>query len=279
MDTDIGADAGTSFFPLERVALNMSAEPEAEDGVALGDLIMEPWEIEPWGSAAPLASMPMSAYASKSGHERQVSDSSPCQCLRRLVILVDEIESIGDRNGLESLDGALASHKEALGCGAKMLSCLDCTGRIENMIILTLMVYKLVRMCSNFAEVCFAGHRCESSTGTHKIFEKPPLLSLQCHPNTRRQEPAQPELNRSANTISRMYSIDSSDEYLFIMAGILRFQLLQLSNLTGQLRRVSAPLASDTISRRLAACNEAVEDMLSKAGLTPPDASEGAETI
>lgn len=81
--------------------------------------------MEQWASTAPTMSMPSSEYLSKYGHERQLSDSSPCQCLRRLVILVDEIESIADRNGLESLHSALAAHKEALGCGAKMLNCPD----------------------------------------------------------------------------------------------------------------------------------------------------------
>ncbi|KAI1158637.1 hypothetical protein F5B18DRAFT_69941 [Nemania serpens] len=153
------------------------------------------------------------------------------------------------------------------------------------MIILALMVYKLVRMCSHVAEVCFAGLRVsdgEISTGKHKIHETTPLLSLQCHPNTNNtnaQGLAQPEFNRSANTTSRVYSIDSSDEYFFIIARILRFQLLQLSNLIRRLRSVATPLASDTISRRLTACDKAIEDMLSKAGLATPEASGRAETI
>jgi hypothetical protein len=283
MDMDLDAGTGTLFGPSEDMTLNISAGLGAEDGVALGDLVMEPWQIGPWVSEASTnisMSTPTSGYAPKSGHERHVSDGSQCQCLRRIVILVDEIVSIVDRDGLQSLDSALAAQKEALGCGARMLECLDCTRRVENMIILALMVDKLVRMCTHVSEACCAGLRAiggKSSTDKHKIVGMAPLLSLQCHTNTNRQGPAHQELDRGANPTTRVYSVDSSDEYFFVMAGILRFQLLELSNLSRQLGRAAAPLASDTISQRLAACNEVVDDMLNKAGLASSEASKGED--
>lgn len=41
-DMDMDVDPGTSFGPSEEIALNLPARSEAEDGVALGDQIMEP---------------------------------------------------------------------------------------------------------------------------------------------------------------------------------------------------------------------------------------------
>lgn len=266
MDTDMHTNTGTLFSPSEETALDISARFGTEDGAP--------------GSTTPPNSMSthtsVSGYVSKLGPERHVLDSSPCQCLHRLVILVDEIESIVDRNGIKSLDGALAAHKEALGCGAQMLDCLACTSRVENMIILTLMVDKLVSMCSHVAKVCCMGlqaHGGESSTGSDNTPETTPLLSLQSHTNTDRHRLSYQELDRGPTTTTRVYSIDSSDEYLFIVAGILRFQLQQLYNLARKLQEVSAPFASDTMSRRLGKCNEAVQDMLRKAGLIPSKVS------
>ncbi|KAI0533244.1 hypothetical protein GGR58DRAFT_506571 [Xylaria digitata] len=283
MDIDMGTDVSTSFEKPKEVALHIPTDLGIEDDVTWGDLVMEPWVLEPQVPVTPAdiyASTCTSEHALESVNEKNVSDSNTCQCLHRVVILVDEIESIVDRNGLESLDGALAAHKEALGCGFKMLDCLTCTSRVENMIILTLMVDKLVRMCGYISEACCTGLRVggsECKTGSGKALEATPLLSLQNHTSTNDHGLDYRELSQPANSTTRVYSIDSPNEYLFMVAGILRFQLQELFNLTRQLREVSVPLASDTMSRRLAACNEAVKEMLRKEGLTPFEATEGME--
>ncbi|KAJ2986552.1 hypothetical protein NUW58_g4971 [Xylaria curta] len=259
-ELDVTAD-GSFSLEKDRVP-NITTGLETEEALMFDVLVTTPWEEL--------------GYASNTAHERQSSDSESCQCLHRLVVLVDEIESIVHRNHLGSLDSALAANKEALGCGAQMLNCIDCIRRVENMIILVLAVDKAVRMCSRVAEVCYAGLptcRGGSSTKKHTTLETPLLLSLQTqlqstgNDNTD-QNYIRQDLDGNNNPSMRVYSIDTSDEYFFIIAGILRFQLLQLSSLTTQFRRVTAPLASETINQRLAACAGAVEDMLSKAGLS-----------
>lgn len=265
MSIDLDADTTNSFNQ------EISTDLVPMHGVTLGDLaVMEQWTGEAWSSTTP--SFPTSASGFPSCHERKLSDSDSCQCLRRLVILVDAIESIAHKNDLKSLDSALAAHKEAIGCGIEMIDCTACTGRVENMIILTLMVDKLVHICSQLAEACCAelGGR---SPGT-----RTPRLSLRNNTEVTNDNLSRQGPEMGVNSHSRVYSINSPVEYFFVMAGILRFQLLELFNLTQQLQVVVTPLASDTIGQRLKTCSEAVKDLLHRAGLTPPEVPDGTDT-
>ncbi|KAK5637279.1 hypothetical protein RRF57_012992 [Xylaria bambusicola] len=263
MNIDLDADTTNSF------SQEISTDLGPMHGVTLGDLVQ--WTGEPWSSTTTSLPTPVSEYPSC--YERKLSDSNPCQCLRRLVILVDEIESIAHRNILSSPDSALAAQKEAIGCGTKMIDCTACTSRVENMIILTLMVDKLVQICSQLAEACCAELRNRPS-GT-----KTPRLLLQSNTEVTNDNLGHQVPEMEANSSSRVYNINSSVEYFFVMAGILRFQLLELFNLTQQLQIVVAPLASDTIGQRLKTCSEAVRDLMNRAGLTPPGVPEGTGTL
>ncbi|KAK3934354.1 hypothetical protein QBC46DRAFT_325213 [Diplogelasinospora grovesii] len=262
---------------------------------------VDPWEADAWVSAS-LHVSPVAGSASMSTtlgtaaassttnpgagtmtKPRRVppddSDVAQCRCLRRLVVLVDEIESIVDGHGLTPLDGAMAAHKEALGRGAAMLQCAACTGRFENMMILSLLVDKLVRVCRRVAEACAAGLGGESSSsassssgGDSKTApDAAPRLSLRGRGGTGPDTPVPPGRH---GPDGRVYSVDAPDEYLFVVAGLLRFQLLQLFDLTQQLRQVAACAASDPMSRRLGACGEAVRDMLREAGLAPAEEND-----
>ncbi|KAI1811315.1 hypothetical protein GGS20DRAFT_588668 [Poronia punctata] len=200
-------------------------------------------------------------------------DGAACWCLRRLVVLVDEIESIVDGHDLMSLDGAMAAHKEALGRGAAMLQCAACTSRAENMMILAILVDKLVRVCRRVGEACAMGlnsngeRSMSRSSSTSDL--RPgssgtaPWLLLRGPPDT----PAPGE-------DGRVYNVDAPDEYLFVVAGLLRFQLLQLYDLTQQLRHVAACTSSGPMSRRLGVCSKALREMLREAGLEPSGENE-----
>ncbi|KAI0514716.1 hypothetical protein F5B22DRAFT_610507 [Xylaria bambusicola] len=263
MNIDLDADTTNSFNQ------EISTDLIPMHGVTLGDLVQ--WTGEPWSSTTPSLPTPVSEFPSC--YEGKLSDGNPCQCLRRLVILVDEIESIAHRNILNSPDRALAAQKEAIGCGTEMMDCTACTSRVENMIILTLMVDKLVQTCNQLAEACCAELK-NKPPGT-----KTPRLSLQSNTEVASHSLGHGGPEMEPNSPSRVYSINSSVEYFFVMAGILRFQLLELFNLTQQLQIVVAPLASDTIGQRLKMCTEAVKDLLNRAGLTPLEAPEGTGTL
>ncbi|KAI3337516.1 hypothetical protein HD806DRAFT_42704 [Xylariaceae sp. AK1471] len=280
LDMDIDADGGTASSQWRESAPDVPAELEAEDDVTLA--VTEIPGMKPCEFTGVFASTPTvtPGHAPKTSHDRQMLESGGlCGCLTQVVHLVEEIDALVERDGLKSLDGALAAHKEALGCGAKMLRCRVCAGRLENMIMLALMVDKLVRMCKDVSEACCTGLRkMGGAVDTNVITSndiKPsgemPLLTLQSHNDTDNQQWGG-GTTTTPSTNTRVYSVDSSAEYLFVVAGILRFQLLQLFNLTQQLRGVTAPLASDRIRQRITAGSEAVMAMMCKAGLTPGEA-------
>lgn len=286
MDTDGETVSGQWQGPNLDVTMGL----EAEDDITLA--MKQSQARMPCAFAGAYASPPTttSGHAPKTNHERPRSESGGlCGCLVQVVHLVEEIDSLVETDGLKSLDSALAAHKEALGCGTKMLRCQDCTGRTENLIMLTLMVDKLVRMCKDVSEACCAGLRTTSGTvdtnvniiTSHDIQTSRdiPLLTLQNHnDNDSQQQKGGRGAGSAGGTTTpsskdtRVYSVDSSAEYLFVVAGILRFQLLQLFNLTEQLRRVTAPLVSDRISQRIKSCSEAIMEMMYKAGFTPCEA-------
>ncbi|KAI0187179.1 hypothetical protein EV127DRAFT_513846 [Xylaria flabelliformis] len=262
LDMDIDADGGTASGQWKDSAPDVLAGLEAEDDVAYTGVLASTPTVTP-------------GHAFRASHERQMPESGGlCGCLTQVVHLVEEIDALVERDGLESLDGALAAHKEALGCGATMLRCRVCTGRLENMIMLALMVDKLVRICKDVSEACCVGLQ---KMGGAVDTEIPPLLTLQRHKDTDNQQPGRRANTTNPSTNTRVYSVDSSAEYFFVVAGILRFQLLQLFNLTQQLRGVTAPLSSDRISQRITAGSEAVMDMMCKAGLTLQDADAAAD--
>ncbi|KAI0859276.1 hypothetical protein F4860DRAFT_515922 [Xylaria cubensis] len=255
LDMDIDADGGIMSGQWKESAPDVLTGLEAEDDVTYTGALASTATVTP-------------GHALRTSHERQMPESGGlCGCLAQVVNLVEEIDALVERDRLESLDGALAAHKEALGCGATMLRCRVCTGRLENMIMLALMVDKLVRMCKDVSEACCAGLR---KMGGAVEMEVPPLLTLQRHNDTDNHQWGS-SATTSPSTNTRIYSVDSSAEYFFVVAGILRFQLLQLFNLTQQLRGVTAPLSSDRISQRITAGSEAVIAMMCKAGLTLQD--------
>ncbi|KAK9426643.1 putative Zn(2)-C6 fungal-type domain-containing protein [Seiridium unicorne] len=153
-------------------------------------------------------------------------DGSTCQCLHSLVILVDELESVVD-NGITSLDGALATHKEALSYGVKMTGCAGCTARVENMTILTFMIHKLARICRYIADAC--AFTAISPRRQSAVMDRGGSRQL-IHPHA------------MSNVGVGVYHVDSSDEYAAI--------------------GIAERLQSDTMSRRLAACEEATTGIL-----------------
>ncbi|KAI0976516.1 hypothetical protein F4678DRAFT_417420 [Xylaria arbuscula] len=286
LDIEMDAD-GSSSGQWKDADLNTSAGLDIGDHFTLATMGCEDMKLYGCGDPSTSTLALISGHTPKLSHERQTSDSSNslCECLSRVVHLVDEIDTLVERDGVKSLDGALAAHKEALACGADMLDCIACTGRLENMIMLALMVDKLVRMCKHVAEACCTGLRgtggeTDAASEDDHPPETSPLLTLQRHTDISKQYRARGSAIVST-VASRVYSVDSSREYLFVVAGILRFQLQQLFHLTLQLQKVAAPLASDRISQRITACHESVRDMLGKAGFIPCEAApevSGPET-
>ncbi|KAI8623284.1 hypothetical protein F5Y19DRAFT_493132 [Xylariaceae sp. FL1651] len=81
--------------------------------------------------------------------ERHWFDShtrEPCQCLQRVVFLLEEIDFVPtDTNGTE-LGPWLSRHKEALRCSEALLLCPYCQAKPENMTILTFLTDCMIAM-------------------------------------------------------------------------------------------------------------------------------------
>ncbi|KAK4108604.1 hypothetical protein N656DRAFT_832267 [Canariomyces notabilis] len=78
----------------------------------------------------------------------------PCQCLQRVVFLIDELETVQDTAAAQ-LDAGLASHREALRYGEAMMLCGHCTSRPENMTILTFLTDRLAGLCERIVNGYF----------------------------------------------------------------------------------------------------------------------------
>ncbi|KFY24020.1 hypothetical protein V491_02326 [Pseudogymnoascus sp. VKM F-3775] len=79
-----------------------------------------------------------------------IISQSTCDCSKRIIFLIDELESrltCGAVQELDDLDSALSSHKEALGYGKGLLSCSRCSAQHENKILLSLLANQLVMLC------------------------------------------------------------------------------------------------------------------------------------
>ncbi|KAI0532404.1 hypothetical protein GGR58DRAFT_180921 [Xylaria digitata] len=89
-----------------------------------------------------------SRAASSTGLTSSSSSSSPplplepCSCLQHVAFLVHELETART----ESLDGQLASHKEAVDYGQAMLQCGACLRRPENLMFLTFLTDRLLQL-------------------------------------------------------------------------------------------------------------------------------------
>lgn len=150
------------------------------------------------------------------------ASSARCQCLYRVVMVMDQLAEQDEKNALDkTLINLLILQKEALGLSTNMTGCTTCTRRVENMMVLAILLDKLARLC----------HRVVLVTGDSMHPMPPTAMSLGDYP-------VDPE------------------EYVTLIRSLLRMQLLRLQALLKSLQHVS--MNSETLARRLAACLEHV---------------------
>ncbi|KAI0538749.1 hypothetical protein GGR58DRAFT_283967 [Xylaria digitata] len=73
----------------------------------------------------------------------------PCQCLQRVVFLLEEIDSEVLDADVKELGPWLSRHKEALRCSEALLVCPLCQAKPEHMTILGLLTDRLIAICGN----------------------------------------------------------------------------------------------------------------------------------
>jgi hypothetical protein len=102
-----------------------------------------------------------------------IISQSTCDCSKRIIFLIDELESRLASDAvqeLDDLDSALASHKEALGYGKDLLSCRLCSARHENKILLSLLANKLVMLCDRIVSTYLNAMRSWDDSCQYKTF-------------------------------------------------------------------------------------------------------------
>ncbi|KAK5637150.1 hypothetical protein RRF57_012862 [Xylaria bambusicola] len=146
------------------------------------------------------------------------SSSAPCDCLYRIVIVMDKLGVQDDCAMEESLNNLLILYKEALGNSTTMLDCVICTGRVENMLILAILMDKLARLSYQIVQI------------TENSIHPTPILNL------------------------GDYKVDSAEEYAALIGSLLGVQLRRLQVLAQSLHQVSSHFHSETLEHRLTVC-------------------------
>ncbi|KAG6353255.1 hypothetical protein INS49_007554 [Diaporthe citri] len=157
---------------------------------------------------------------------------SPCLCLHRTILIMDEVEvilgeaaaSAGSQASAYKFDVVLATHREALRHVKTTLDCNDCARSIENMIILTFLVEKLARVCHGMVSA---------------IREKDPENCGNIQPFG-----------------FGSYEVESWEELRMVVSKLLELQLCGLRALVKQLVGTSRWMDSGTMARRLAVTDQ-----------------------
>ncbi|KAI0435039.1 hypothetical protein F5Y09DRAFT_337132 [Xylaria sp. FL1042] len=80
---------------------------------------------------------------------RHPQSREPCQCLQRVVFLLEELDSEALGTNVKELGPWLSRHKEALRCSEALLMCPLCQAKPEHMTILAFLTDRLIAMCDN----------------------------------------------------------------------------------------------------------------------------------
>jgi hypothetical protein len=96
-------------------------------------------------------SLPLQTVLGQQGadnfHWLHSQTQEPCQCLQRVVFLLEEIDSEATDTNVKELGSWLSRHKEALRCSEALLMCPRCQAKPEHMTILAFLTDRLIAMC------------------------------------------------------------------------------------------------------------------------------------
>ncbi|KXX79228.1 hypothetical protein MMYC01_205619 [Madurella mycetomatis] len=216
-----------------------SSNPPAEDG-----LRSSPVDDQ----SSPSASGRSSTLARASAMGSPV----PCDCLHRVVFLLDELESIRDMEPAQ-LEAGLTSHRRALGYGEAMMACGHCTSRPENMTILTFLADRLIglweHISNNYLELLPGGIPPPAAAGPVGMMDA-----------------ANRWLNPAAGTNDVLFGDygDSASEWKSSVGNLIALQLQALSLLMGRVREVASVIQCDTPSRKAAGAQKRVAVLLDR---------------
>ncbi|OTA96866.1 hypothetical protein M434DRAFT_8562 [Hypoxylon sp. CO27-5] len=175
------------------------------------------------------------------GTDAPRSSRPDCECLHRVVILIDELELLGEpSNAHLPIDGILVAHRKALRQAEAMLTCASCAARVENMTILTFLVSRLTDLC------------CRAMSA----------LSPRCATEGSSPVVDHPRASDAPATAVGAYRLESETEYVAVVRVLLRLGLDRLLGLVSALQGVGRRLGSETMGRRLGVCRRAIGGLL-----------------
>lgn len=177
----------------------------------------------------------------------------PCDCLHRVVFLLDELESVRGTEPAQ-LEAGLTSHRRALGYGEAMMACGHCISRPENMTILTFLADRLIglweHISSSYLELLPGGIPAAAAAG--------PAGMMDATSNR--------WLNPAAGTNDVLFGDygDSASEWKSSVGNLIALQLQALSLLMGRVREVAGVIQCDTASRKAAGAQKRVAVLLDR---------------
>ncbi|GAB1312609.1 hypothetical protein MFIFM68171_02819 [Madurella fahalii] len=174
----------------------------------------------------------------------------PCDCLHRVVFLLDELESVRDAEAAR-LEVGLTSHRKALGYSEAMMACGHCTSRPENMTILTFLADRLIGLWEHISNSYF-----ELLPGGIPAAAGP--AGMEATSNR--------WLNPAAGTNNVLFGDyqDSAGEWKSSAGNLMALQLQSLSLLMGRVKEVAGVIQCDTPLRKAVGAQKRIAVLLDR---------------
>ncbi|KAF1829169.1 hypothetical protein BDW02DRAFT_179261 [Decorospora gaudefroyi] len=213
--SDIGASFLASWPPILEPTHPLPPEITASR-------IVKPKRLSPGVMPTPTSS---SSHDSSTAGSMQAS----CSCLQHVVFLVHELETAK----MGSVDGQMASHKEAVDYGRAMLVCELCSRRPENLMMLTFLSERLLQLSEAV------------------------LARL-----------ARPDGEERLAFVFGELEIDSAPEWDVLVSSLVALQLGALRDLLGRLKKSAETARADMVYEKVVDAEKLTGELMERLRLT-----------
>ncbi|KAI0400177.1 hypothetical protein F4802DRAFT_506485 [Xylaria palmicola] len=198
---------------------------------------------------SPLSTPPQagsSQHSTDDGYWLPAQALEPCQCLQRVVFLLEEIDAEAVNPSVKEIGSWLSRHKEALRCSEALLTCLLCQAKPEHMTILAFLTDRLIAMCEDVVAAYLSTLAGAAGHG-HGL--------------------AGPKDGAWLVWVGN-FEIDSPQEWSAVVSTMLVMQLRALDGLMAQFRDLLRSIGGEGVRRKADATQGRVSALLEK--LSPP---------
>ncbi|KAJ3580030.1 hypothetical protein NPX13_g536 [Xylaria arbuscula] len=200
-------------------------------------------------------SMPPQLAPSQHGQDHrewlQYQTREPCQCLQRVVFLLEELDSEALGINLKELGPWLSRHKEALRCSEALLTCSLCQAKPEHMTILAFLTDRLIAMCDNVVSVYLQSMEGGSSSQVMGYKDGAWLVLV------------------------GNFEIDSLQEWSALVRTMLIMQLRDLDTFMVRFKDLSQAIGGDGVRRKTDSTQSRISTLLGKLDDPPQRAQNG----